>query len=87
MFEQKFLAYLLYITLVEIRTQAAEKGDNRLYWLSDLLHNVPFSLLDSDLSKEQYKEIIDRVAALKIDNWLETRKKEFCERYPEYLPE
>jgi hypothetical protein len=87
MFEQKFLAYILYVTLIEIREQAAEKGDNRLYWLSDLLHNVPFSLLDDDRSKEQYKEIIQRVGAMKIDDWLETRKKEFYERYPEYLPE
>lgn len=86
MFEKKFLAYLLYITLIEIREQSHEKGDNRLYWLSDLLHNVPFSLLDDNLSKEQYEEIIKRVDALKIDNWLETRKKEFYQRYPEYLP-
>lgn len=87
MFEKKFLAYILYITLIEIRAQAHEKGDNRLYWLSDLLHNVPFSLLDDDLSKEQFEEIVERVGVLKIDNWFETRKKEFYQRYPEYLSE
>lgn len=85
MFEKKFLAHVLYITLLEIRVQAYETGDKRLNWLSDLLHNVPFSLLDDERSKEQYKELIENVNSLKIDDWLEKRREEFYQRYPEYL--
>lgn len=84
MFEQKFLAYVLYITLVEIRNEAYEKGNNRLFWLADLLHNVPFSMLNEDLAKEQYSNLLESVKHLKIDEWLQAREKEFYDRHPEY---
>lgn len=87
MFEKKFLAHVLSITLLEIRIQAYEMGDKRLYWLSDLLHNVPFSLLDDELAKKRYEELIENVNSLKIDDWLEKRREEFYQRYPEYLSE
>lgn len=87
MFEQKFLAYVLYITLVEIRSQAYEKGDSRLFWLADILHNVPLSLLDDDASKRAYDKLLKAVETLKIDEWLEVRRKEFYQSYPEYLTE
>ena len=67
MFEQKFLAYILYITLLEIRNEAYEKGDNRLYWLADLLHNAPFSMLNEDSAKREYENIVDSVKSMKID--------------------
>lgn len=87
MFEKKFLAYLLFITLIEIREQAYEKGDNRLYWLSDLLHNIPFRLLDDESSKAAYEELVKAVETLKIEGWFKQRAQEFYQRYPEYLSE
>ena len=84
MFEKKFLAYVLYITLLEIRSEAYEKGNKRLYWLADLLHNAPFSILDEGLAKEEYLRMIESVKHLKIEEWLEAREKEFYDRYPEY---
>lgn len=84
MFEKNFLAYILYITLVEIREKAQEEGNNRLYHLSDLLHNIPFSLLDDNSAKEEYSNLLHAVGSLKIDEWLNARKKEFYQRYPEY---
>lgn len=84
MFEQKFLAYVLYITLVEIRSEAYETGNKRLFWLTDLLHNVPFSMLDETLAKEQYSDLLESVKHLKIDEWLKAREKEFYDRYPEF---
>ncbi|SHN08185.1 hypothetical protein [Chitinophaga sp. CF418] len=87
MFEKRFLAYVLYITLVEIREQAYEKGDNRLYWLSDILHTVPLSLLDDESSKAAYETLIKAVEKLEIEGWFKQRSEEFYKRYPEYLSE
>jgi hypothetical protein len=56
--EQKFLTFLLYITLVEIRAQAYEKNDTRLFWLCDMLHNVPGALLSENETKEAYKNLL-----------------------------
>ncbi len=41
MFEKKFLAYILYTTLLEIREKAYEANDSRTYHLADILHNIP----------------------------------------------
>lgn len=84
MFEQKFLAYVLYITLVEIREKAYETDDSRLYYLTDLMHNVPFSLLDNVSAKEEYDSLVRAVDVLKINEWLKAREKEFYQRFPEY---
>lgn len=83
--EKQFLLYLLYITLIEIREHSYEQNDKKTYWLSDLLHNVPLALSSEDGTQEAYKDVIEKVQALGIDNWLETRKKEFIERYPQFI--
>jgi len=67
MFEQKFLAYVLYITFVEIREKAYEMRDSRLYHLTDLLHNITFSLLDNVSAKEEYNNLMHAVDVLKIN--------------------
>lgn len=87
MFEQKFLAYILYSTLVEFRAKGVEINDKPLYWLSHLLHNVPLSLLDENSSKEEYERLIKDVHTFNFDKWLETKKKDFFISFPEYLPE
>jgi hypothetical protein len=40
MMERQFLLYLLYITLVDIRERAQEKGDQVTYNLSNLMHRM-----------------------------------------------
>ena len=87
MFEQKFLAYLLYSTLVEFRGQGIETDDKPLYWKSHLLHNTPFKLLDEKDAKEEYERLIVDVGTFKFDKWLEGKKKEFYLSFPEFLPE
>lgn len=85
MAEKKFLAYVLYITLLEIREKACETGDSRLYHLSDLLHNIPFSLLNDASAKEEYNNLLHAVDVLKINEWLKAREKEFYQKFPEYI--
>ncbi len=84
MFETKFLAYILYVTLLEIRDKAYEENDSRAYHLADILHNVPFSLLDEDLAKTEYKKILEAVQSLNVSEWLEKRMIEFKNRFPEF---
>jgi len=86
MFEQKFLAYILYSTLVEFRAKGLEIDDKQLYWLSDLLHNVPLKLLDETNAKEGYERLIADVHTLKLERWLDDHKKYFFLSFPEYLP-
>jgi hypothetical protein len=83
MFEKKFLAYVLYVTLLEIREKAYAENNSRLYHLSDMLHNIPFSLLNDKLAQEEYEKLLQTVEELKIFDWLNNRKKEFEERFPE----
>lgn len=82
--ERKFLLYLLYITLVEIREYSHENKNERLFWLTDMLHNIPFQLDSEDNVKEAYSDIIDNVRELGIEKWLEARKVEFFSRFPEF---
>jgi hypothetical protein len=82
--EQKFLMYVLHITLVELRERAYETKDNRTFWLCDMLHNTPFYLESEPSTKEAYQNLLDTVKHLGIEEWLEARKKEFYSRFPEY---
>ncbi|MFT4154700.1 hypothetical protein [Parafilimonas sp.] len=83
MVEKKFLAYILYITLLEIRESAYADNNSRLYHLADMLHNIPFSLLDDEQAKEEYKKVLQTVEELKIFDWLNNRVKEFKQRFPD----
>jgi hypothetical protein len=85
--EKKFLLYLLYITLVEIRERSYEKNDERTYWLCDLLHNIPLQLNSDEDINDAYERLSDKVDHLGIQDWLKARKQEFYERYPEYKGE
>jgi hypothetical protein len=84
MFEQKFLAYVLYITLVEIRESAYMQNDSRLYYLTDMLHNAPLSLLNEDSAKSEYNLILETINHLDISDWLNKRMEEFKKRFPEF---
>lgn len=84
MFEKKFLAYVLYVTLLEIRDNAYTENNSRLYHLADMLHNAPFSLLDDESAKDEYETVLRTVESLKIYDWLNNRMKEFKDRFPDY---
>ena len=84
MVEGKFLMYLLYITLVEIRSESYSIGNKKLFWLSDLIHNIPMQLSSEEGIKEAYQEVCDNVSELKVEDWLEIRKKEFYQKFPEF---
>lgn len=84
MFEKKFLAYILYSTLLEIRENAYNSNDSRLYHLADMLHNVPFSLLDEESAKSEYNKVLETVEQLNVPQWLEQRMEEFKNRFTEF---
>jgi len=82
--ERKFLLYLLYITLVDIRERSYEKKDSYTFGLCDLLHNIPLQLITEDGAKEAYEYLLSNVKEVEIENWLENRKEEFYSRFPEH---
>jgi hypothetical protein len=80
-FERKFLAYLLYSTLLEFRDAAYKSNDSRVYHLADMLHNVPFSILDDESAKLEYDNLLKQVDQLKVPEWLENRIIEFRNQF------
>ena len=82
--ERKFLLYLLYIALIDIRERSYEKKDSYTFGLCDLLHNIPLQLIDEEGAKEAYEYLLNNVKELGIENWIETRKEEFFSRFPEH---
>ncbi len=82
--EKKFICYLLYATLIEIREHAYETGDKKSFWLANLMHNVPLVLAERDNRFEDIlAQIVDRAEHDHMENWLNDRKREFLHRYPE----
>jgi len=82
--EEKFLLHLLYIALIDIRARSYEKNDRSTFWLCDLLHKVPLQLASEEGTRKAYNSLCEHIKALGIEHWLETRKEEFYDRYPEY---
>lgn len=78
--EQKFLYYLLYSALSEIRTEGENIKNKRVYWVSDLLRKLPL-VLDQAASDEEYEcafmELKKNAEKKKLSFWLESRLKEF----------
>lgn len=82
--EKQFLLYLLYIALIDIRERSYENNDKTSFWLCDLLHNVPLRLTSEEDTKDAYQRLAANVEAMGIQEWFNTRKEEFYERYPEF---
>ena len=81
--EKQFLLYLLYIALVDMRERSYEKNDKASYWLCNLLHNVPLALTSEEGVKAAYETVCDRIEHDHMQKWLEDRKREFYDRFPE----
>lgn len=82
--ERKFLLYLLYSALIDIRARSYENDDRTSFWLCDLLHNVPLSLSSDQDVEHAYAALIEKVEFLGVKDWLDSRREEFLERFPEY---
>ena len=82
--EKHFLQYLLYTALIDIRERSYENKDKKSFYLADLLHNIPLHLNDDEDIQDAYKRLLENVQSLGLGQWLDTRKKEFFESYPEY---
>ena len=85
--EKKFLLYVLYITMVEIRERSLEQNDKREYWLCNMLHNVPMSMIDERHIPEAYERVIESAKASGADSWLENRMREFYSLFPVHAPQ
>jgi len=82
--EKRFLLHLLYIALIDIRARSCENGDNVTFGLCDLLHNTPPMLSTDDDVLVAYNRLLEKVEARGLSHWLQTRREEFYQRYPEY---
>lgn len=82
--EKKFLLYILYITLIEIREYSYENKNEKFFWLADMMHDIPFQLETENDIKNAYKSLLEKVEELNINNWLETKQQDFFSRFPEF---
>jgi hypothetical protein len=79
--EERFLQYLLYTILIDIRARTSENGDNVSFGMCNLMHNVPISLANGTDSKEVYKEFLEKIELNGFQDWLKIRKEEFYSRF------
>ncbi|RAJ05511.1 hypothetical protein LX64_02671 [Chitinophaga skermanii] len=84
MFERKLLAFILHSTLVRFREKGIEIDDKPLFWLSHLLHNVPYDLLDDEKSKISLENLVADVNTFKLDRWFKLEREGFLMANPEY---
>ena len=82
--EKRFLLHLLYITLNDIRARSYEQNDRKTFWLCDLLHKIPLQLASEESIREAYNNLSENAKTLGIEHWLDIRKEEFYDQYPQY---
>jgi hypothetical protein len=71
--EREYLYKLMYSAFVQMREEAYERKDKKVYRICDLLHNVPLKLLKTDNKegyKEMYQELINYVKSYGMEPWL-----------------
>jgi hypothetical protein len=69
--ENKFLLYLLYIALIDIRALSYENKDNFTFGLCNLLHNIPLQLTSNDSAKSAYDDLLVKVESLGLSKLVE----------------
>ncbi|KAA5539048.1 hypothetical protein [Adhaeribacter rhizoryzae] len=76
---RKFLFYLLYSALIEIREEAYNIGNKKIFRLSDYLHNLPLVLENRGESEHQIEEIVQELEELAkhdgLINWINQIKE------------
>ncbi len=74
--EKEFLYKLLYYALLEIREESSEIKNKRIFWISNLIHNLPLKLKDLE-TEEEFKKLAEEIK--------EKAKKDGMEKWFEYL--
>lgn len=76
MSEEEILLRLLYQALLEIRLASLETGQNKLFHVADLFHNIPLQL-STHRTDRDYSEVIDwlhmRADQKGMSGWLNQR--------------
>ena len=67
-----------------MREHAYETNDKKIFWLCDMLHNIPGHLNSEEGSKKEFINLIENTKALGLESWINSRMVEFYERFPEY---
>ncbi len=80
--EERFLQYLLYTVLIDVRARTSENGDNVSFNLCNLLHNVPISLANGTNAKEVYQVFLEKIELEGLQDWIKVRQEEFYSRFP-----
>ena len=83
--EKKFILYILYLTLIELRHENSENGNRRLYLIADILHNVPLTLIEDGEILGAYNNIVENAKAFEMEKWLSQMKQQFYNAFPEYF--
>lgn len=80
---------LLYDTLIELRARGYETGDQSVFMLADLFHNLPLQLDRLNRGElavqDMLSELDERAQRHGIEGWLELRMSEIAKYHPETL--
>ena len=77
---REYLYKLLYSALIQIREDAYENKNKKVFWISDLLHNLPLKLLKDDINYEEiFNNLRKDAEHNKIDQWFENEINFFNE--------
>lgn len=85
--EKEFLLYLLYAELIGLRENSVQNGNNALFTLCQLIHNIPLQLKSEEGAIEAYDKLARDVEHYGMQEWLENRRREFFSRNPQYKTE
>lgn len=67
-----YLYNLLFSGLIQIREDAHENKNKKVFWISNLLHNLPIQLLKEDVDYERlFKKIVEDARHNKMGEWIE----------------
>ncbi|WP_212002525.1 hypothetical protein [Chitinophaga sp. HK235] len=81
--KREYLAFLLQAAFTDLEIHGKSTGNKPLYWLCHLLHDVPVQLLHPDTAAKECKNLEEKFKELKVEKWLENRKREYNEWYNE----
>ena len=59
--KKKFLYELLYTVLIHIREEAHNENSKKIFWLSDLIHNLPLKMAHAEENGESLDDIIAQI--------------------------
>jgi len=69
---KEYLFKLLYSALIQIREDAHEAKNKKVFWISDLLHNLPLRLLKDDVDYDElFGQVIEHAKHNKMGEWIE----------------